>query len=223
MVIDDILAFPASRGRPLSPEERRRRLVRDAFSWVLVALIHLVIFMTMVISLQQVRERGSSRTAIETIMDLSLMHRNNAPEVALIRPDVEKSNERDLSAKPLTVIPPVPVIPELEPAAPTKGDILNMVGQFLACGASSFEYLNSAQQVRCQRQPWQAVLLPNGSLVMNALPQLIIQPQPQFVGADALARQLRTGSGCSIMVNTPCLDDIFSGNNSRAPGIPAPN
>lgn len=223
MVIDDILAFPGSRGRPLSPEERRRRLARDAFSWVLVALIHLVIFVTMVISLQQVRTRGASRTAVETILDLSLLHRNNAPEVTLIRPDQEKSNDRDISAKPLTVIPPMPVIPDLVPAAPTKGDILNMVGQFLACGASSFEYLNAAQQARCQWQPWQAVLLPNGSLVLNALPKVIIQQQPQMAGADALARQLRTGSGCSIMVNTPCLDDLFSGNNSRAPGIPAPN
>jgi hypothetical protein len=223
LVTDDILAFPGSRGIPLSPEERRRRLVRDAFSWAVVAIIHVVFFLTLVFSLQQVRQRGSSRTAIETILDLSLMHRNNAPEVTLIRPDQEKSNDRDISAKPLTVIPPMPVIPELEPAAPTKGDILNMVGQFLACGASSFEYLNSAQQIRCQRQPWQAVMLPNGSLVLNALPQVIIQTQPQFAGADALGRQMRTGSGCSMMVNMPCLDDLFSGQNSRAPGIPNPN
>jgi hypothetical protein len=222
LVIDDLQVYPRLRFLP-SYEERRRLLIRDVFSWIVVALIHLLFFMTLVISLQQNRDRLGRRGAIETMLDLTLLHRNNAPQVNVIMPDVQSEQDRDLSAKPLTVIPPVPVIPKIEPAGPTPGDVLNSVGEFLACGASNFEYLNAAQQARCPRQPWQGLQLPNGTIVLNPLPRAIVQAQPQFTGAEALNRQMRTNSGCPIMLNTPCLQDMFSGNNSSAPGIPDPH
>jgi hypothetical protein len=92
----------------------------------------------------------------------------------------------------------------------------------LACGASNFENLNRAQQARCRHQPWQGVILPNGTIVLDA-PQHAPPPQIQMSGADALRQQMQTSSGCPIMSNMPCLEDMFTGNNSRAPGIPAPN
>ena len=189
----------------------------------MVAIIHLVIFFTLVISLQQNYDRLGRRGTVETILDLSILNRNNAPKVTLVRPDNEK-DDKDISAKPLTVIPPVPVIPKMEPAAPTAGDILAGIGQFLACGASSFEYLNPLQQLNCRRIPWQAMQMPNGSLVLSPLPQLVIQQTaPQFGGAQAQLHQSQTGSGCPIMLNGPCMSDLFTGNNSRAPGIPDPH
>ena len=222
MVIDDILAFPRPRFL-LTGEERRRLLVRDILTWIFVALIHMIFLMALVISLQQNRDRLGRRGAVETMLDLTLMHRANAPTVNVIRPDTQNELDRDISAKPLTIIiPPVPII-TMTPPAPTAGDVLNSVGEFLACGASNFEYLNPAQQARCPRQPWQGVQLPNGTIVLNALPKVIIQQQPQFTGAQALSRQMRTNSGCPIMLNTPCLQDMFSGNNSAAPGIPDPH
>jgi hypothetical protein len=222
LVTDDILAYPRLRFLP-SNAERRRLLIRDILSWILVAIIHLLFLMTLVISLQQNSDRLGRRGPIETMLDLTLLNRANAPQVNVIRPDVQNQQDRDTSAKPLTVIiPPVPVITET-PAAPAPGDVLNSVGEFLACGASNFEYLNSAQQARCPRQPWQGLQLPNGTIVLNPLPRAIIQQQPQFTGAEALNRQMRTNSGCPIMLNTPCLQDMFSGNNSIAPGIPDPH
>ena len=220
---DDILAFSRLRF-PLSAEERRRRLVRDVLTWTVVAIIHLLFLMTLVISLRQNTDRLGRRGAIETMLDLTLLNRANAPRVNVIRPDVQNALDRDLSAKPLTVIiPPVPIITETPPA-PTPGDVLNSVGEFLACGASNFEYLNPAQQARCPRQPWQGLQLPNGTIVLNPLPRALVQQaQPQFTGAEALNRQMRTNSGCPILLNTPCLQDMFSGNNSIAPGIPDPH
>jgi hypothetical protein len=101
---------------------------------------------------------------------------------------------------------------------------LGSVGNYLACGASSFEYLNRAQQADCTHVPWQAVELPNGSLVLNAVPKLLIQETAgPPTGAQALRQQMQTGSGCPVMVNTPCMSDLFSGTNSAAPGIPRPN
>jgi hypothetical protein len=224
LVIDDFLAHPLSRPRFLSREERRRILIRDLFSWTIVALIHLLFFMTLVISLQQNNQRLGRRGAIETMLDLTLLHRNNAPPLTIIKPDVENNRDNDLSAKPLTIIPPVPVIPKIEPAAPAPGDVLNGIGEFLACGASSFEYLNPAQQARCPRQPWQGLQLPNGNIVLLPAPRAIIQQQQQqFTGAEAMNRQMQTNSGCPILLNTPCLQDMFSGDNSRAPGIPSGN
>jgi hypothetical protein len=222
LVTDDILAYPRLRFLP-SNAERRRLLIRDILSWILVAIIHLLFLMTLVISLQQNRDRLGRRGPIETMLDLTLLNRANAPQVNVIRPDIQNQQDRDTSAKPLTVIiPPVPVINEA-PAAPTPGDVLNSVGEFLACGASNFEYLNAAQQAHCPRQPWQGLQLPNGTIVLNPLPRALVQAQPQFTGAEALNRQMRTNSGCPIMLNTPCLQDMFSGNNSIAPGIPDPH
>ena len=103
MVIDDFLAHSLSRSRARSREERRRIYIRDAISWTLVALIHLLFFMTLVISLQQNNERRGRRGPIETMLDLTLLNRNNAPPLTIIKPDVENDRDNDLSAKPLTV------------------------------------------------------------------------------------------------------------------------
>jgi hypothetical protein len=178
----------------------------------------------LVISLQQNYERVGRRGSVESILDLTLLHRNNAPPLAVIQPDVQNERDKDLSAKPLTVIPTPPVI-AIVPPAPTAGDLLGAVGQFLACGASSFEYLNPAQQARCPRQPWQGLQLPNGTIVLNPLPRPLLETnaQPSFSGAEGLTRQMQTNSGCPIMLNTPCLQDMFTGNNSAAPGIPDPH
>ena len=223
MLTDDILAHPAGRGRYRSEEERRRLLIRDGISWTLVGLIHLLMFYALVISLKQNQERVGRRGAVETMLDLSLLHRNNAPALDVIKPDIQ-DNDRDISAKPLTVIPPEPVIPQILPSQPSPGDILGAVGNYLACGASSFEYLNRAQQAHCTRVPWQALELPNGTLVLNSLPKLLIQQtSAPPSGSEALTQQMRTNSGCSFLVNTPCLSDMFTGNNSRAPGIPDPH
>jgi hypothetical protein len=226
LVTNDILLSPSWRlRRAPSNEERRRRLVTDGVAWILVALIHLLIFLTLVISLEQARLRSGVRTPIESILDLSLLRRNNTRPMNLTQPE-QNEEEPDISAKPLTVIPPkVPIIPPPETAQPARpGDVLNSVGQYLSCGAGNFENLTPAQQLRCRRQPWRAVQLPNGALVLDAQPRLADPgPQLHITGAEALGHQMQTNSGCPLMINMPCLQDMFTGNNSAAPGIPDPH
>jgi hypothetical protein len=222
LLADDSLAFPGRQGRSRNPEERRRLAIRDTLSWAAVALVHVVFLSLLVISLEQNRNRIGHRGPVETMLDLTMSHLNNAPEMDEIKPLDLKSPDVDTSAKPLTVIPPpVTVIPE-QKGGPAPGDVLNSIGQALACGASNFENLNRAQQAHCRRQPWQGVILPNGTIVLDA-PQKAPPPQIQLSGAQALQKQMQTNSGCPIMSNMPCLDDMFSGNNSRAPGIPDPH
>ncbi len=216
---DDILAYPDFRMRlRLSDAERRRIVLRDALAWAIVALIHFIFFLVLVISLRQNLERVGHRGAVESILDLSLLNRNNAPRVDVIRP--EEAKEPDLSAKPLTIIPKPPVIEEQQNGPASPGDVLKSIGQALACGASNFEYLNKAQQARCPRQPWMAARRPDGTIVLDA-PSKVPVPQLHLTGAEQVGKQMRQNSGCPIMINAPCLDDMFTGNNSATPGAPA--
>lgn len=216
---DDILAYPDFRMRlRLSDAERRRIVLRDALAWAIVALIHFIFFLVLVISLRQNLERVGHRGAVESILDLTLLNRSNAPRVDVIRP--EEAKEPDLSAKPLTIIPKPPVIEEQQNAPASPGDVLKSIGQALACGASNFEYLNKAQQARCPRQPWMAARRPDGTIVLDA-PSKVPVPQLHLTGAEQVGKQMRQNSGCPIMINAPCLDDMFTGNNSATPGAPA--
>jgi hypothetical protein len=222
LVTDDILVYPPFRVRlRLSEAERRRLWLRDTVAWAIVALLHIIFLLALLISLQQNLDRVGHRSAVETILDLSLLNRSNAPRVDVIRP--EDSKEPDLSAKPLTVIPKPPVIEqqqENQPAAP--GDVLKSIGQALACGASNFEYLNKAQQARCPRQPWMAARRPDGTIVLDA-PARTAPVQLQMTGADQLRKQAQTENPCPIMLNTPCLHqspNLFdSSKGGLLPGI----
>jgi len=224
LVTDDILAYPARRMRLLpSQEERRRILVRDGVALVLVALIHILFFLALVISLEQVRERQGRRGPIEQFLDLSLLRQPRATPLNLTKP--EDNEQNDVSAKPLTVIPPKPPVLEQQPVPPTaqSGDILNSIGRAIACGAGDFEYLTRQQQERCLHEPWQGVQLPNGTIVLLGPPRLAAPGPLQLSGAEALQRQSLTAPNCPIMVNTPCLADMFNGGGQLAPGIPDPH
>jgi hypothetical protein len=222
LVTDDILAYPARRMRLLpSEEERRRIIVRDGVAMVLVALIHLLMFLALVISLQQARQ--GHRGPIEQFLDLSLLRQPRATPLNLSKP--EDNEDNDISAKPLTVIPPKPPVLEQQPTPPAAqpGDILNSIGRAIACGAGDFEYLTRQQQERCLREPWQGVQLPNGAIVLLGPPRLAAPGPLQLSGAEALQRQSQTAPNCPIMVNTPCLADMFNGGGQLAPGIPDPH
>ncbi len=221
MVTDDIFAYPDHRiRRRLTDAERRRILVRDSFAWTVVGLIHLIIFFGLVISLQQARHRpGGSDSSAEQIFDLSMIRRNRTVPLNLAPP--EPNQDKDISAKPLTVTPPTPPVFEVAPAAPPApepGDVLQSIGRYLACSAGIFEYLDPRQQARCLHQPWQGLELPNGVIVLNPGPQIQNAPSGglQLSGADALRRQTQQGgSNCPIMINTPCLADMFNGVPGR--------
>ena len=221
---DDFLAYPARRMRLLpSQEERRRILVRDGFALMVVALIHILMFLALVISLEQVRERQGRRGPIEQFLDLSLLRQPRATPLNLTKP--EDNEQDDISAKPLTIIPPKPPVLEQQqqalPAPP--GDILNSIGRAIACGAGDFEYLTRTQQERCLHEPWQGVQLPNGTIVLLGPPRMAAPGPLQMSGAEALQRQSQTAPNCPIMVNTPCLADMFNGGGQLAPGIPDPH
>jgi len=223
-VTDDFLAYPARRMRLLPNEaERRRRLLRDGVALLVVLLVHIVIFFSLVISLEEARERQGRRGPIEQFLDLSLLRQPRATPLNLAQPDDNEQN--DVSAKPLTVIPPKPPVIEQQAAPPVAqpGDILNSIGRAIACGAGNFEYLTRQQQARCLHEPWQGVEMPNGNIVLLAPPRQAAPGPLEMTGAEALQRQSQTAPNCPIMLNTPCLADMFNGGGQLAPGIPDPH
>jgi hypothetical protein len=223
LVTNDILASPAWRMRlPPSQEERRRIMMRDGVALVLVALIHILLFMALVISLQQARDR-QGRGPIEQFLDLSLLRQPRTVPLTLAPP--EDNEQNDVSAKPLTVIPPKPPVlePPAAPPAAQPGDILNSIGRAIACGAGDFEYLTRQQQERCLHEPWQGVQMPNGTIVLLGPPRLAAPGPLQLSGAEALQHQAQQAPNCPIMLSGPCLADMFNGGGELAPGIPDPH
>jgi hypothetical protein len=201
-------------------EDPRRRTTRRAISWTLVALVHLLFFAMLTMQIYQKQQRIGRRGAIETILDLSLLRNPNAPEVNLIEPEVKQSAPPEVTTAPITITPPKPKTPEQEQARPaTPGDVLKAVGEDLACGAANFENLTDQQRARCRRQPWLQRKLPDGTIVLLAPPKQQDQEQPtiHLSGADQLRHDMQTSPACPLMLQVPCVDDMFHGRRVGAP------
>lgn len=199
---------------PLGPAELRRRNLTRTVSWGLVAALHVAFFFAFVIAFTPWKDRA--RPIVETILMLAPPG-NRAPDLHVVNPElVDKSPPQILSA-PITIRPPPPVVmPEIDGAGPTPGDILGAVGRTLACAPGSWEHLTGPERMACGGSPWRGMRLPNGSLVMvppSQLPRLREAPVTEFTlnsGRDLAQRQLQIGQdpsmgGCPILQNTPCL------------------
>jgi hypothetical protein len=209
---DQSLAYYGNRVvRP--PPEPRRAAAKRALSWTLVVLVHLL-FLAMLTFQFVEEERLGRKGAIETILDLSMFHNDNAPRITLIKPEVESPGPPQVTTAPILITPPKP-IPEQESAPPAPGDVLKAIGEALACGASNFENLTDRQRARCLHEPWQPRKLPNGTIVLEAPPKQA-QPEIHLSGAEAMRHDMEVAPPCPILQQAPCIDDIIKGR-SRAP------
>jgi hypothetical protein len=198
------------------PAEPRRTTLKRALSWALVCVVHLLFLSMLTISMMEEEQRVGRKSAIETILDLSLLRNPNAPRIDIVKPDVQSRTPPEVTTAPITIPPPKPIPEENPPPAPaTPGDVLKAVGEAIACGASNFENLTEAQQAHCRHEPWIPRKLPNGTIVLDAPPKVAEQPQLHMSGADQMRHDMQTAPGCPIMLQTPCVDDMFTGRNSR--------
>ena len=209
-----------------SPQEQRRDAIKRTVSWILVALLHVLIFVSFVISIHPFCQRG--RPMVEMLLMLPAPNNNAQPRP---EPTPELINKAPpmISSAPI-ILPKIPPIvpPEQSKGAPTPGDILGMVGRELACAPGSWEHLTNVERRDvCGGGPWRPTRLPNGSLVMvppSQLPRLKQVPMPEFsvnTGADRIQRDQQIGQdpamgGCPIMQNTPCVH--VTPNWNRATG-----
>ena len=195
--------------------EPRRNTLKRLLAWALVGVVHLLFLSMLTISFLQQQQRIGSKSAIETILDLSLLRNPNAPPINVIKPEVKAGPPPEVTTAPITIPPPKPIPEENPPAPATPGDVLKAVGEALACGASNFENLTEAQRAHCRHEPWIPRKLPNGTIVLDAPPKPAAEPEIHMSGADQMRHDMQTAPGCPIMLQTPCVDDMFTGRNSR--------
>jgi hypothetical protein len=201
-------------GQARSPADQRREAAKRVTSWVLVALLHVLIFVSFVISIHPFSQKG--RPMVEMLLLLPSNNSDNRNQER-VAPEIPDRAPSTLAAPPL-IIPKIPPIapPDQSRSAPTPGDILGMVGRELACSPGSWEHLTVKERDICGGAPWRAYRTPQGSLVMippSQLPRLKQPPPPEFTlntGADKMQRDLQNGQdpamgGCPIMQNTPCV------------------
>lgn len=178
-----------------------------------MALVHVLVFFLFVISIRPFSERV--KQVPETILYLSSLGIRDAPPVHMIAPDVPVARPPLYLQAPLPIVKPPPLVDDKKTAPVTPGDVLGAVGRELACSAGSWEHLTGPERARCGGQPWRAMRLPNGTLVMvppSQLPRLKEAPQQAFdvnSGADRQQRDIMTGiipgqGGCPILQQMPC-------------------
>jgi len=186
---------------------------KRGLSFALVALIHLVFLMMLTFSLLQQQQRVGRKNGIETILNLSLLHIDNAPPVDLIKPDVETVAPPAISTAPITIPPVKPVPEENAPTAP-PGDVLKAIGEAVACSATNFENLTDAQRARCKHEPWIPRMLPNGAIVLDA-PSAPSLPEIHLSGGEQLRHDLQTTPPCPVVTQLPCANDILTGKINK--------
>jgi len=204
-VTDHALAFYGNRHARLSSEEERRLLIRRISTWVLVALIHVILLSAFILD-QYRMSHFILKKPVETILDLTRLPRGQAPPIRMIQPVVPHAKEPKITTAPVIVLPPL----NPDQAMPqTPADILKAIGEALSCGAENYENLTQAERARCKREPWIARKLPNGTIVLEAAnpSPYAPPPVPKLSGADAMRRQMQTAPPCPILANTPCLSN----------------
>ena len=193
--------------RPLlrhTPNPRRRIL-----SWVAVVLVHVVLLTVFVVS-EKPPPRYRVLTPLETELLLTPQQRANLPKVPLVRPLYPDEAPPEIVTAPITLPPP-------PPAPPTAREVLQSIGESMACGAGSYETLTAAERAHCRRTPWHGKKLANGTVVLDALPK---PPPPStdfhISGEDFQRHQMQTANPCPILNNTPCIHKELYGDGPIA-------
>jgi hypothetical protein len=200
----DVPFFTARPSRAVAPK-------RKVVSWILTGIIQLLLLSMLTFSQlpDVLYPHGSS---LETTINLKGVDQAETPAVVpMTRPNAPEV------APPLVILPPPPQFqverPRQDEGTP-EGDVLGAVGRDIACAATNYEYLNSAQRARCPRIPWQPGRLADGTITLAPAPFNRFAPQPEYhiSGAEANRRAVETAPTCSSVLNTSCLN-IVPGRN----------
>lgn len=197
--------------RPLlrRPSNPRRR----AIAWAAVVVVHIILLGVFVVS-QKPPLRHRVLTPLETELLLTPLQRARLPKVPLVRPLYPDEAPPEIVTAPITLPPP--------PAPPTAQEVLQSIGESMACGAGTYETLTAAERAHCRHTPWHGKKLPNGTMVLDTLPK---PPPPStdfhMSGGDFQRHQLETANPCPILNNTPCIHREIYGDGP-AKGVPDP-
>jgi hypothetical protein len=99
-------------------------------------------------------------------------------------------------------------LPITLPPSPNAIDPGLLLGQALACGANSFEYLTPQGRANCRRPPWNYTYARDGTIVLNTQYK---PPEPKPTPAEVMQLERYTTPECPTNVdpNAPCLSKIL--------------
>jgi hypothetical protein len=200
----DVPFFTARPSRAVAPK-------RKVVSWIITGIIQLLVLSMLTFSQlpEVLYPHGSS---LETTINLKGADLSDKPVMA----PMTRPNAPEVSP-PLIIVPPPPEFqverPRQDEGTP-EGEVLGAVARDIACAATNFEYLNSAQRARCPRIPWQPGRLADGTIVLAPQQGSRYTPPPQYhvSGADANQRAVQSAPVCSSLLNATCLN-IVPGQN----------
>jgi hypothetical protein len=206
--IEKLADVPLFTARPSRAVAAKRKVV----SWILTGIIQLLLLSMLTFS-EFPTVLYPHGTTLETTINLKGADRADTPVVVpLTRP-----NAPDV-APPLVIVPPPPQFqierPREDEGTP-EGQVLDAVGRDIACVATNYEYLNSAQRARCAHIPWMPGRLADGTITLApARPNQFAPPPPEYhiSGADANRNAIERAPTCSTLLNTSCLN-IVPGRN----------
>ena len=190
------------RARLRVEEETRKRAIRRVLAGAAVTVLH-VIFVLVLIASQWVAVPLPKLEEIKPLMWVVLTQPAKAPKVASAKP--KKGGENGAIT---TVVPPRIIQQQEENNAIDLG---LAIGRSLACGANSYEYLNSKRRAECRHRPWQFVYDRYGNIVLDARERPV--EEEQLRPSDIQAHERNTAPTCpqNVDPNAPCLSSIIGG------------
>lgn len=185
-------------------EAARRRSLRRLYAAVAVAVLH-VLFVFWLIAAEWVPVLQPVKK-IEPLQWITLQ--------APVRADIQSK------IKPRTpnvgTVPPDLVIKIPRPKVEEENNAITdwgwALGRSLACGANSYEWLNSKMRAECRHKPWDWVYDRYGNLVLDARPR-VPQAEETIRPSDVQARERNTAPTCpgNVDPNAPCLSSVIHG------------
>jgi hypothetical protein len=187
-------------------EEARRRATRRFAAAAAVAVMHVAIVIALLrvdwLPAQQRQRRAESPPLLWLILN------KPAGEQQVEQKQKEK---KELKNAPVTV-----VLPIVRPPQPIQNfDAAQALGEALACGASSYEYLTQDARAKCKRQPWHFKYDKDGYIVLDTEAKAPAVAEAQHeTGAEAQQRMMNTSDPCQAarITGTPCIDKMIFGS-----------
>ena len=187
--------------RRLADDETRRKQVRRGVVVVAVAVLHVLLFYVFVVSgFIPVVPRAAQPVEVQITFLQPRQRTSGPPTVIFANP-----------TRPIVPeVVPQPITPEIETPEQKEQDALRALGIALACGATRYEYLSSAEKKLCKHPPWK--MPPNKNLALTPPP---IPPIGQLTGAEAMAKMRAQAPPCPLEQQTPCIHTIIYGKGPQ--------
>lgn len=186
-------------------EAARKRNLKRVYAGIAVAVLH-VLFVLFLVAGQWRPVLVVPVEKIDPLKWVTLPSPMRSAEQQKIKP---RSPDIGTVKPDLIIKVPRPPTEEENNAITDFGVLL---GRSLACGASSYEWLNAKMRSECRHKPWTFVYDRYGNLVLD-VGRRPAQVEETLRPSDVQARERSTAPVCptNIDPNAPCLSSIIHG------------